>query len=487
MAPPSGVSGWSGATRRTVEWIRIRPWGEVLAVGGLLLLVMLGYLFKLKSVVFSDMDEGTYLYAGKLVSEGMVPYRDFFLAHPPLIVLLAGGWIRVFGDDVMAARAAYIILVLAGAAPLYLITRSITRSRAASLLSIAVYTTGMLFLANMGRTVRLEPLMNAFLIPAFALWLLRPNSPRARGLAGVLVGLAVLVKLVAGLPVIFLLLGELLWGKRDRRLLMGWAATIAGGAVVLVPAGLWLLSLPDFFEGVVRLQMDRPSIGWAAKLAYVRQDFLRYPAIPVALAVSAWLIVKGRDPLARTIALVSLGGTAALVLSFKTFFGYYLVQELPWLAVIFAVFAGAIAGRVLSRWAEPLLAAGAVVIGLLAPIAYGQVYAQHGDAHVSSPARVVAELKGGEGYLYTMYPSLALASGRELYPWHNRADSLVPRITGRIGDEDFVEVFGGSRALVLWPDELHTYPKARAYVEANFRIAYQDPFFTVWLRNDGMQ
>jgi hypothetical protein len=34
-------------------------------------------------------DEGIYIYGGRLVAEGQLPYRDFFLAHPPLRVLIS--------------------------------------------------------------------------------------------------------------------------------------------------------------------------------------------------------------------------------------------------------------------------------------------------------------------------------------------------------------------------------------------------------------
>ena len=33
-------------------------------------------------------DENVYYYMGKLISEGKVPYRDFFLAHPPLHIYI---------------------------------------------------------------------------------------------------------------------------------------------------------------------------------------------------------------------------------------------------------------------------------------------------------------------------------------------------------------------------------------------------------------
>lgn len=41
-------------------------------------------LVKLSYIRYSLSDENTYFYMGKLVSEGFLPYKDFFFAHPPL-------------------------------------------------------------------------------------------------------------------------------------------------------------------------------------------------------------------------------------------------------------------------------------------------------------------------------------------------------------------------------------------------------------------
>src|SRR5437868_10606308 len=121
-----------------------------------LALVFVAFGYRLGDVIVSDMDEGTYLLAGKLVAAGAVPYRDFMLTHPPAIAYLAGLWVGAVGPGVMPARLAYAALVLISTVPLYVVARSVTRSRVAGFFAIASYVTGMLLLANMGRTIRLE-------------------------------------------------------------------------------------------------------------------------------------------------------------------------------------------------------------------------------------------------------------------------------------------------------------------------------------------
>jgi hypothetical protein len=51
-----------------------------------------------------DGDEGFFLMAARLFSQGLVPYRDFFFIHAPAIPYVFGTWFKVFGPGWYAAR-----------------------------------------------------------------------------------------------------------------------------------------------------------------------------------------------------------------------------------------------------------------------------------------------------------------------------------------------------------------------------------------------
>jgi 4-amino-4-deoxy-L-arabinose transferase-like glycosyltransferase len=460
----------------------VRRHAEVLTLLGLLAAVALAFFYRLGSVIVSDMDEGTYLYAGKLVGQGLMPYRDFLLAHPPVLVMLAAAWQGVGGADIMAARAAYLTVVLVSTVPLYALARHLADSRLAGLLAVISYTTGMLLLANMGRTIRLEPMMNGFLIAAFAMAFLRPRSSMCRFAVGALAAAAVLVKLVAIVPVALLFLSELLFYARDRRILASWLMVAAGGLIVLLPAASLLLAVPGFIDNVFLSQVERPALPPGVRGYYIWQDITRYPVIAIAFVAAAWWLVRSNDARFRALAMVALGTSVILVVAFRTFFGYYLVQTLPWLAVIFAVSCVNTARRMNAHWRLPL-AASVLVLGVGVPFAYAEYYYRTASDHVSSPARIVSMLREGTGYIYTMYPAFALWSGRLIYPWYYQADALVPRLTGRLRDSSFIEAFAGSEALILYDGELAEYPDAAAYVRQYFALAYDDPFFALWVRS----
>jgi 4-amino-4-deoxy-L-arabinose transferase-like glycosyltransferase len=458
-------------------------WGEALVLAGLLLAMFGAFMYGLSSVVISDMDEGTYLYAGKLVTQGLTPYRDFLLGHPPLAVYLAAAWVWLAGAEVMPARMANLAFVLASTVPLYFVVRRLARSNVAGLLAVATYMTGNLLLANMGRTIKLEPIMNAFLIGAFSIYVLRPDSTRWRIVLGALFAAALLVKLVAVIPIGLIVLGDFIWGQRGRVFLARWAMAAVGAVLVLVPASVALLSQQHFLEDVIFSQLGRGGLPLELRMRYLVQDFVRFPPIPLALLASGWLMLRGRTPVGlRVSALVAFVGLAALLVLFKTFFTYYIVLVMPWLAVVFAVVAVWLAQRLTAYW-RALVAAAVVLLGVVAPLGYDTLYNRGGTGHVASPAQIVPILKAGNGYIYSMYPLFSLWSGRDEYPWYYAADALIPRLNNRLSGDDFITAFSGSNAVVLWNGELNDFPEADSYLHANFQLAFQDEYFTAWTRN----
>ena len=60
-------------------------------------------------------DENVYFYMAKSVSEGLVPYKDFFYAHPPLHVVALAALIKVFGLNFIILKTATLLACLTSA------------------------------------------------------------------------------------------------------------------------------------------------------------------------------------------------------------------------------------------------------------------------------------------------------------------------------------------------------------------------------------
>jgi 4-amino-4-deoxy-L-arabinose transferase-like glycosyltransferase len=456
---------------------------ETIMVVAFLGLALLAYGYRLGSVIVPDMDEGTYLLAGRLVAGGAVPYRDFMLTHPPAIAYLIASWISFAGPSIVAARIANAVLVLVSTIPLYLLARSLTRSRAGGLLALGSYVVGMLLLANMGRTIRLEPIMNAALIAGTYAYLRPRPTARWTVIAGALFAIATMVKLVAVVPVLSLLVTDVLW-RRDG-LLRRWATLAAAAAAALIPIAAVLVAQPRFLDDVLFAQLDRPGLPLLVRVSYLAQDLIRDPLLGLGLVASGVFVVRASDVRLRALSLVALVSTACLTLAFRTFFGYYLVQVLPWLSISIAAGLVGVARATrppLRRWSMPAIAVGALSLATAVPLAYEEYYDRTAHDHVSSAKEILAGLRDGAGPVYSMYPSFPLWSGRQACGTYYVADSLIPRITGRIGDDDFVSLFSSCSALVLWPGELDGYLKANAYVRENFALRIANGDYALWVR-----
>jgi hypothetical protein len=440
-------------------------------------------LLHLPSLIVSDADEGTYVYAGRLMAEGLTPYNDFMIAHPPLVpALVAVVW--KFDPSLMMVRIVFLLVVSVLGLTTFALVRRITSSAEAGLVAMALQTLGMLFVANMGRTVRLEPLMVG-LIMAGTWALLRDRSRWCLVLSGGLYALALLVKFTA-VAVEGPLLLAYLWcdvrGIGPRARIVGWTA--AGAAIVLVPVMTWLFSTPHFVQWAIVEQSMRGRLPLDWRFEELLRSLIRFPFLLLALVAAVSLLVRNdRRPGVRPLAAGGIAGTTLLLLAFKSYYGFYIVAVLPLLTSCLAIELDRLARRQSVRsalWAPPMISA----VALVACLAFVEFYDRFATYHVSSPAKIEALMEHVPGPIYTMVPDFVLWNGQRLPNWYYSADSFLPRSVGVLRDKDFALMLGGVNAAVLTSGEFDPYPEATATLERDFRRAYVDKYWTFWIRKN---
>lgn len=79
-------------------------------------------ILKLANIAPKLSDEGFYFYTAKLVSEGQIPYQDFFFQHLPGQILLLAGIIKAFGYNLYLLKTIPILASLGTAIVLYFLT-----------------------------------------------------------------------------------------------------------------------------------------------------------------------------------------------------------------------------------------------------------------------------------------------------------------------------------------------------------------------------
>lgn len=344
----------------------------------------------------TEYDEGVYLGSLSDLRAGQELATEVAAAQPPGFYYGLRLAAFVFGNTVEGVRAGILVLFVCGALGAYLLGRSrggaLGGLLAAALVGLAppVPLFGMRVLADL-------PSIWLMLL-ALGLGSLTPRAPRVRvglaGLAGAVLGLAILVKPTAA--VALLPLGILVArGTPVRRRVTAAMAGLAGVAVVV--GFLNLDRLPELWRGIVVYRQrasELPDLITRADLVeQVLNSRAAFTGILVLAAVSAVLAVsrsRSLRPMAALAApLLLLGLACAAVVSYRPLHANHVVLLSVTLAVAAATTIGW-AGRALGRrWTLAL----AVVSGLLVVPAYGQAWSRVSTEVAPPDAAVVAVAK----------------------------------------------------------------------------------------------
>jgi hypothetical protein len=211
----------------------------------------------------STFDEGIYLSAAGVFSEGWMPYRDFAFLHPPGILLLLQPLTALahgpFGWDDALVVGRWVGVTL-GTANIVLIALLAQRWRGwvAGVIAATLYATNGPAI-GIDRHILLEPAVAAAVLCAALLWLPRSDgvsTRRAVG-AGALVGLAATIKLTGGLAIVGILLADRIRSRwRQRAAAIG--AAVAVIALIVVPFVV-IAGVGDVWRLVIETQMERPG------------------------------------------------------------------------------------------------------------------------------------------------------------------------------------------------------------------------------------
>jgi len=327
-----------------------------------------------------EYDDGVYYAAARLLLGGELPYREFVIVHSPVtsLALLPSAAVgSVLGDPAGMASARVLILLVALANTCLVHRLALRlplppeRSRAAALVAAAFYA----FMPNTvmaEHTVLLEPPVTlACLLGTLALTRAGRPSSRAAFAAGVAYAGGLGVKVFAAAYVVA---GALwVWQRAGARRLLGFAAGLATGFVVLVlplvvaaPSAAW--------HDVVVTQLSRPENtgvdqGVSRFASMLGLGYLT--GVPGALVAAGLLAgaaagVAARGPVRQHVAwfwAVSLAPSVVAIQTAPTFFLHYGAFLAPGLAMMTALCLFGPGDRL--RWLRGAVALGVVVAFVL--------------------------------------------------------------------------------------------------------------------------
>ncbi len=395
----------------------------------------------------SHYDEMVYLEAALLWVRGLRPYGDFFLAHPPGVLIAlapAVAFAQRWGglNLLLAGRWLQCLYGLGTVALLYLLGRRVGGRRAGLLAALVLAVD-----VQAVQVAPLETVANLSTAGALALYLAGLSTARRGrrlllvGLAGASAAFSAATKAPAGVALIVLfLLALLAWQWRD--LLAG----AAGAASAVLPLG-WFFARPAlgaFWRQVLAFQVLRPQ-----ETTYARNHLVRMADYPesrltfllligavlllsaVALADS-WRAAAGRNacrptgPGAWLVPPLVVGIVLWLLLfSYgRAYHSRYYVQLILPLALLVAAAGGEVAPRWVRcpAWGRAMAGLGAVLgLALLLPQLTLQRAAAEGVVYDRSYQVVSAALREG---VPPDTPVLALDPGYVLLA--NRPPAFLP-------------------------------------------------------------
>lgn len=123
-------------------------------------------------------DENIYYYMARLVSEGKLPYRDFFFAHPPLHLLFLGALTKIAGHHYTLLKITPLIITLLTSLILFMALKDDDRVLALGSVGLFLFTFGTMMIAT--QSVGLD-LTLFFMILSF--FFIKKDQPILSGIA----------------------------------------------------------------------------------------------------------------------------------------------------------------------------------------------------------------------------------------------------------------------------------------------------------------
>lgn len=264
-------------------------------------------------------DENVYYYMGKVVSEGNVPYKDFFYAHPPLQIYIFALIYKIFGFNIFILKSVPLISTLVSAFFVFKIAKERFGNHealAASLLFLFSYSVMFNSVFSFGVEIA-----TAFLVIG-VYFLLGKNR---YGLAGIFFALAAISRLLAIVPT-FVILAFVFFS--DKRNFLKTAATfaslffIANIAFVIFFGNGYITDVYKFH--LLKTPGARENIA----------EYIGVIKLNVLLFLSSCLFVFVKDK--KRIGVFAVVSVIYLIflLFLKRIFGFYFLVAFPFLAVI---------------------------------------------------------------------------------------------------------------------------------------------------------
>ncbi|HSB64467.1 MAG TPA: hypothetical protein VLJ18_09895 [Thermoanaerobaculia bacterium] len=421
------------------------------------------------------LDEGVYLCAARQMTAGAVPYRDFFLSHPPYSMLGAAAGLAVTRGDVPAFNALYTIWVFSAVFAVYFVTLRVSGQLIPAILGAFLFVTFPEFALRDARFFSLRQASLPFLAFGILLLLLKERQVAAGILFGLFAGCVASNVAVAACVLLAVLASDVLGGRSAREAWRAWRpACVAFGVTTLV-LYLPLFLIPNGYADLLAFQANRRASPWGPRLSGFFTQTLPANA-PILLAGLFGCV--SRDRRLRAVALSNLLALPILLLASRSYYPHYLAI----LAVGLALSAGAfIAFLPAGRWR---IAGSTLIVAAVSATAGPKLWEELIRHRTPELFSVVRALRETPEPLFSFEPIYSLYSHRQLTPHAHVCDMRYFRVQRMDpGDALFLDVLERSRTVLVEPSmRPFLTARRREALRRDFDPVYRDPDHVVLVR-----
>lgn len=432
--------------------------------------------YNLGKLVFTFTDEGVFLYSAKLISQGFIPYRDFFLSHPFYGLLPISLFFKAAGNNLNLLHFVYTTWVFITIFPIYFLIVKATKNRFAALLALLLYST----FPEMVQWDSHFFALRQFSLPLLAFALLFISKKR-HYITGLFLGFFSIILVTNFFIALSLLIAVFIteflkhktslgtFIKEKQKLLTSFFSVSFLGYIII-------LLIPSGFDNLIGYQTQQPFLPYDLRFAWIKIYFLslNWPILIGGLVSS--LIVVSKFPVLTIFNLLTL---------FITIFlgGYFYPHYLVSIAVGFTLSFGIFLSRYTNNWKSK------VFIGLAFFLIICTTSIKHLKqtlVNTTSPEffKTIEILKSTPSPIFSLEPIYALYANKELIYHYHTADMRYYRVLGKNLDEkEYLDILNNSQTVLLEPFAYELTPQQLVqYIYSNYQAVYTNGINSIYVK-----
>ncbi len=368
-------------------------------------------------------DEGIYLYSAWRVSEGEIPYRDFFDPQAPLSHLLLGYIFRITGPSLLVARLGSALAMSLATILIYMIGKTIL-NRICAVVSSALFIFHPLTFSQ-GRLFMPESFMILFYLAGVYLVVrgIRTKKLTPWFLAGVSFGLGTASKLfgvlsIVGLFIFFIIL--LLWKGVEVKINLKRVGSVALGFSTAILLILVLLSFhtSNLHYDLIGHHAAKGAPPMGDKIGifqiFFRESQNSFLGV-LSIVCFLWFLMKRRPE--RLYISLSLILPAFFLLTHTVFVRRHLISIVPFLCLMAS---GPLA--IPGQWKKGVGILTTCIFGIVSfPLYFGPSWSENAwfpqyEVGMGPVIEYIRDKTDAEAYVFCDYPSINFLAQRKLPP-----------------------------------------------------------------------